>query len=356
MYSIVQYSNLPTERYGSIGFCSLRGAAGVMALVAELDVGLRAKAPLRKMRRNTSNPDQSSVQIQQVTCIRGGARRDWLVLPLMTINGRNCAGFSAFTPWLHHLLNGGCGRGCIRGDLPHVGAINNFFKECVDKFKGCTYQEGCQPKQGCEPSHAAGSGNAAGGGPSPAGKKRGRVAVMSDSDSDEEKEEDSGHMKRTKAAVRQRRTPRGEFVNTKIRGMSFCFTVMAGPRIFVPIDGPWVENMVQDLLTRRDEPSKHKCAAVSQVRGPKSLLTEKDKGRICWKPRTTATEAAWCICFTNERGNVKWSRRGLSVPATALSGEPITEEAFLDNARNVLLKARTEWDRVDHSGADRFDD
>ena len=329
--------------------------AGVMALVEEIDEGLRAKA--RKMRRNASNPDQE-VEIQQVTCIRGGARKDWLVLPLMIINGRQCAAFSPLVPWLHQLLNGGCGRTNTNGaaQSPHVGAITNFFKECLDKFSECSRPKDCQPKQGCEPSHAAGSGDAAGCEPSPAGKKRGREAVMSDSDSDEEKGEDSGHMKRTKTAVRQRRTPRGEFVNAKIRGMSFCFTVMAGPRVCVPIDGPWVQNMVQDLSSRRDEPGKHKCEVVSKVRGPKSLLTEEDKGRICWRSRTTTTEAAWAICFTNKHGVEKYARAGLSVPSTALNGEPITEEAFLDNARKVLYKARKEWDRADHSGADRFAD
>ena len=66
---------------------------------------------------------------------------------------------------------------------------------------------------------------------------------MSDSDSDEEKEEDSGHMKRK---VRKRTVPRGEFVNAKLRGMSLCFTVVSGPPVCIPIDGPWVENMVQD--------------------------------------------------------------------------------------------------------------
>lgn len=323
-----------------------------MALEEEVDTRLQAKG--RKMRRNASHPDEA-VQIQQVTCIRGGARKDWLVLPLMTINGRQCAAFNPHKTWLHQLLNGGCGH---RADpsSPHVGAITNFFKECLQKFKESSRQNGCEPRQGCEPSHAAGSGDAAGCGASPQGKKRGRQAVMSDNDSDEENEQDSGHMKRTKAAPRKRMTPRGEFVNAKIRGMSFCFTVMAGPRVCVPIEGPWLENMIQDLLSRRDEKSKYKCEAVSQVRGPKSLLTEKDKGRIAWKSQTTTTAAAWAIRFINKHGVEKWARAGLSVPSTSLTGEKIDEDAFLENARQVLIKARKEWDRADHSGADRFGD
>ena len=40
----------------------------------------------------------------------------------------------------------------------------------------------------------------------------------------------------------------------------------------------------------------------------------------------------------------------------SLTGEEIHDEAFLDNARKVLIKARKEWDRADHSGADRFAD
>ena len=97
-----------------------------MALVEEIDEGLRAKA--RKMRRNASDRDQE-VEIQQVTCIRGGARKDWLVLPLMTVNGRQCAAFNPLKTWLHQLLNGGCGR-LADPSSPHVGAITNFFNEC----------------------------------------------------------------------------------------------------------------------------------------------------------------------------------------------------------------------------------
>ena len=175
---------------------------------------------------------------------------------------------------------------------------------------------------------------------------------MSDTSSDEKKQ-GTGHAKR---AATKRTIPRGEFVNAKLRGMSVCFTVISGPRVCIPIDGPWVENMIQDLLTRRDEESQHKCEAVSQVRGPKTLLTETDKGRIYWRSRTSTTEAAWAICFTNKNGVEKFARGGLSVPSTALTGEPIMEEAFLDNARKVLIKARREWNRVDFSGADRFDD
>ena len=176
---------------------------------------------------------------------------------------------------------------------------------------------------------------------------------MSDSGSDEEKEGGSGHMKR---AVRKRTIPRGEFVNAKLRGMSFCFTVISVPRVCVPIDGPWVENMVQDLLTRRHEENKHKCEVASQVLGPKSLLTDADKGRICWRSRTSTTEAAWAICFTNKHGVEKWARAGLCVPSRALSGEPLRDDAILSNAKQVLIRARREWNRLDESGADRFDE
>ena len=179
---------------------------------------------------------------------------------------------------------------------------------------------------------------------------------MSDSDSDESPGPPPMGHRRGRSAVRKRGIPRGEFVNAKLRGMSFCFTVISGPRVCVPIEGPWVENMVQDLLSRRDEENQHKCEAASQARGPKSLLTDADKGRICWRSRTSTTEAAWAICFTTKQGVEKWARAGLSVPATSLTGEPIMEEEFLNNARQVLVKARREWNRVDFSGADRFVD
>ena len=317
-----------------------------MALV-EVDTGLRAKG--RKMRRNASNPEEH-VQIQQVMCIRGGARRDWLVLPTMHINGRMCAPVSPFTTWLHQLLNGGCGR---NAENPHHGAITNLFKECLQYFKDCARKEWCPPTQGCEPSREEGAVSQ--GTVSPPGKKRGRQAIMSDSGSDEEGSPGTSSV-RMKKAARKRGIPRGEFVNAKLRGMSLCFTVVSGPRVCVPIDGPWVENMVQDLLTRRHEENKHKCEAASQVRGPKSLLTDADRGRICWRSRTSTTEAAWSICFTNKNGVQKWARAGLFVPSRALSGEEFSDDAFLINAKQVLTRARREWNRIDESGADRFDE
>ena len=340
MYNAVQYST--AQCFGSSRLCAAAPPRDVpMALVAGDDD--RRRATGRRLTRNKSDAEEP-VEIQQVTCIRGGARKSWLVLPLKTINGRQCAGFAPYTSWLHQLLNGGCGHS--RGEA-HVGAITNFFKECLAKFKESSRQQGPEPIQGCEPSHAQGSG---------AGKK-GRAAVMSDSDDDKEEDEAASQIrpkKRARAARRERRTPRGEFITSKIRGMEFCYTIGVGPRVFIPINGPWVENMIQDLLSRRDEVRKHGDKAESQGGGPSSLLTDADRGRICWRARTSTVEAAWQICFTNAHGVMKNARAGLAVPSTALSGEPITESAFLDNARQVLKKARREWNRVDHSGGERY--
>ena len=86
----------------------------------------------------------------------------------------------------------------------------------------------------------------------PPGKKRGRQAVMSDSGSDEEGSPGTSSV-RVKTAARKRGIPRGEFVNAKLRGMSLCFTVVSGPRVCVPIDGPWVDDMIQDMWSRRGE-------------------------------------------------------------------------------------------------------
>ena len=85
------------------------------------------------------------------------------------------------------------------------------------------------------------------------------------------------------------------------------------------------------------------------------MLTEKDRTRIFWRSRTATAEAAWTICFTNKHGVQNLARSGLSVPSTALIGEPIMEDAFLDNAAKVLIKARKEWNRSEFSDGDRFD-
>ena len=308
----------------------------------------RLKAKARKLTRNKSNPG-TTVEIQPVTCIRGGHRKDWLVLPLKLVNGRQCAGFCPREAWLHQLLNGGCGHGRVNR---HVGAVANFFQECVIQFQ----QSMERPSEGCKPGHAAGSEGAAGCEPSLAGQK-GKYAVMSASEDEQTEEEVVSHSrpkKRTRCARRQRRTPRGEFITAKIRGMEFCYTIVAGPRVLIPIDGPWIENMIQDLLSRGDETRKQDSKAVRQDRGPKSLLLEEDKGRISWRARSLTTDAAWLISYTTDRLVTRRTRAGLSVPSAALSGEPITDSAFMEKAKQVLLKARREWNRVDHSGAARY--
>ena len=145
----------------------------------------------------------------------------------------------------------------------------------------------------------------------------------------------------------------GEFVTADIRGCKLCFTVMRGPRILVPIDGPWIDALVQHLLPRAGEAFYSQDLAESQ-QSPRSLLKNADNGRVVWKQSTGSTASGWRIQYLDEKGQRRQTRAGLIVPDTTLSGERATGTAWMNNCKHVLAKARKIWDRVDASGDMRY--
>ena len=68
-----------------------------------------------------------------------------------------------------------------------------------------------------------------------------------------ELEEAPSKVKAPRLQAKQRRPRRVEFVNRRVRGFDFCFTVMPGPRVLVPVEGPWVERMIVDVLPKATE-------------------------------------------------------------------------------------------------------
>ena len=109
---------------------------------------------------------------------------------------------------------------------------------------------------------------------------RGRSAVMSDSDSGDESEQ--APRKKQPRRQHMRGAKRGEFLTLEIRGKPVTYTVMTGPRIVVPVDGPWIQHLIADLMPRAGEEEKEVAQASSQPCG-KELLTDMDAGRIFWR-------------------------------------------------------------------------
>ena len=109
------------------------------------------------------------------------------------------------------------------------------------------------------------------------------------------------------------------------------YAVMTGLRIVVPIDGPWIQHVVDDLLPRAGEQEKVVGQASSQG-GPKDLLQSMDQGRIFWRDSSVSTHPGWTIMVQGDDGKKRFKRAGLSVPRRGLSGDALSAEAFLQNA------------------------
>ena len=60
------------------------------------------------------------------------------------------------------------------------------------------------------------------------------------------------------------------------------------------------------------------------------------------------------IRYLNGDGDTVTTQAGLSVPIVSLNGEELSEEDYKEAALQVLQRARTEWNRCDHSEAERI--
>ena len=127
-----------------------------------------------------------------------------------------------------------------------------------------------------------------------------------------------------------------EFVNVNIRGSEFTLTVSRGPSLLVPLHGPWLERMVQDLLDRNTSMASSRDTSI-QGWDCRDMLSLADRGRISWRPKDRSA-ASWSICYFDREGKRRSSRADLSVPAKAFSGEALSQEAFRRNAELVLLR------------------
>ena len=62
----------------------------------------------------------------------------------------------------------------------------------------------------------------------------------------------------------------------------------------------------------------------------------------------------WVVHYTDKDGKDCESCVGLGVPRSSLIGEPLTEEQKMEAARQVLMRARRDWNNLDCSGEDRL--
>ena len=289
----------------------------------------------RRLKRNLTN-HTSQVEVQMHRCIKGCRRKHWLVLSTQVFMERECVGIKSTQTWLHMLLAGTLHKSNFHS------AITNFVNECRDALhklgagpaplEAASSQAPPVPLQDCE---------------APRGKaKVGRAAIISGDDSDEEELVQP-------IVQRFRAKPARGWATVSVRGMDIECSCGKGRQLLVPVDGASLELIVQDLFHRAGE-------ALQPQRGDAAArfgesLTKFEHGKIAWRSQASSQSVGfWQITYRNQNGRVARARSGMSVPKVSLAGTPLSTKEQLHAANMVLQKARTEWNRLDCSGASRL--
>ena len=293
----------------------------------------------RRLKRNVTT-DALPIEIGKVYCIRGAIRKAWMVLPVQQVQGRDCVSITNSSSWLMHLLGG------VRRARDHRGAVANFVLECAELFMKASSQVGPATAENLAPLADEASSQ-------DASAKRPRSRIFGSDD-----EADPGVLvpeapKRGRGRGRRpRRTRRGEWVTLEVRGIPLSFTLLSGPKIVVDMEASLIQRIVDDLLPRRGEARQGLSHEADKT--VKQHITPQDKGRLQWRAPSWRAPGSWTVVFLNALGERSSSCAGLRVPRVSLSGEVLNVEELTAAALQLQTKARREWNRLDHSDAERY--
>ena len=138
-----------------------------------------------------------------------------------------------------------------------------------------------------------------------------------------------------------------------------CFC-RRGRQLLVPAGTEDLDRIVQHLMPRAGENPRATPGNFTD------LLEKTDENLITWRlarRRCKASSQAlgvdspvghWHVHYTDHEGKSCESSVGLGVPQVSLVGLPLAQEEKLQAARQVLVRARREWNRLDCSGSDRL--
>ena len=291
----------------------------------------------RKLKRNVSR-ETLPVTVKDVKCIRGGKRKRWCVLETEEHMGRECVRLGSTQKWLHLLLAG------QEHNSQYNNAINNFISDCIDALK----DRRANPAASSQGAALTPIGDA----PSASSQvvKTGRAAIFDrDSPSDTESEAKAAAPMKKPRTSNRRASARG-WDTISVRGFGVMCCGGRGRQLLVPIGTGDLDTIVQHLLPRADEARREEsCIA--------DLLEEDDQKCIAWRKSSASSQGTagfWQVFYTDEEGRSMRFRSGLTVPRKTLAGETMTAQQQMDAARQVLLRAKREWNRLDRSEADRF--
>ena len=145
-----------------------------------------------------------------------------------------------------------------------------------------------------------------------------------------------------------------------VRNIDITCLCRRGRQLLVPVGTDDLDRIVQHLIPRAGENPRTPPGSFTEP------LEELDENRITWriarKHRKASSQAVgldspvghWHVHYTDKDGKVCESSVGLGVPQVSLIGDPLAQDEKLQAARQVLVRARREWNRLDCSGSGRY--
>ena len=136
-----------------------------------------------------------------------------------------------------------------------------------------------------------------------------------------------------------------------VRNMKLTFTVLPGRKMYVPVDGQWLQLVIEYIakLAPQDgaEPGPDFAA----------LLHKSDRPHVGWRAARPESKfhGNWYMRCQAQDGTTHLHRAGFLVPRMALSGEFYTASEALQAAMSVLHHVKRSWNQRDLSDRARFD-
>ena len=136
-----------------------------------------------------------------------------------------------------------------------------------------------------------------------------------------------------------------------VRGMSLTFAVCHGRKMYVPLEGRWlqliIEHIASESLQEGVEPSPDFVA----------LLRKSDRPFIGWRSASLGADVHgnWYMRFQAQDGSKRLGSAGFRVPRMDLSGQIYSASDALHAVRQVLHRVKMRWNERDCSDRARFD-
>ena len=293
-------------------------------------------SPPKRRRRARGKVDVEGdppIEIATMKAIRGGSlKQDWIVLPTVDDSGIECVRLSSQSKWLQQICFG------TTSYKPSKSAALNFVLEGM--LAQLRAPENRKPEAVDE------------------GRPSGREVLENISES----EDDSEMVAQRLASVRKtkRARPKAEFRTIEVNSAAVLAKAGRGGCVFMAAEAPAIQALfgaVADAPLDDDgkiSPARLLRPTPTSPFGvdPRTLLVEKDQGRVRWSPRENTFTVHW-KSRSSPKAHVTY--RNFSPPLEDYAGDPWqTEHELLEVIKQTLLKARKVWDQLDGTTEPRY--